>query len=50
MSRMLLFLVAFLGGGAERWEWGTATPESQGLSSAKLDALRDALQKRQNRF
>ncbi len=26
-----------------QFEWQTATPESQGMSSAKLDALRDAL-------
>ena len=28
------------------FEWQTATPESQGMSAARLDALRDELAKR----
>lgn len=31
------------------FEWQTATPESQGMSSARLDALRDELAKRKTK-
>src|SRR5262245_30107419 len=39
-----LLIVAIAGTGqAQSFEWQTATPESQGMSAAKLDALRDSL-------
>ncbi len=34
---------------AQRFEWQKATPESQGMSGQKLDALKDELAKRQTR-
>lgn len=42
-------LLAFLCAGGPAWgqfEWTTATPESQGLSSSKLDLLKDSLASR----
>src|ERR1051326_8738128 len=32
---------------AAKWDWGTASPESQGMSNPKLKAMTDALAKRQ---
>jgi CubicO group peptidase (beta-lactamase class C family) len=46
LSRILLtalFVVAPLRAEPKPFAWETATPESQGMSSAKLDALREAL-------
>lgn len=42
----------FLGAPGEpqdAWDWKTATPESQGMSSSKLDLLRDELARRKTR-
>ena len=48
-----LFLIAwcflFSSARAQQFEWQQATPESQGLSAAKLDALKDDLAKRKTR-
>lgn len=51
---MRLALTLVLATAADRgadapFDWQTATPESQGLSSARLDALRDELAKRQTK-
>src|SRR5687767_12670970 len=50
LSRAVLALVTVLclGGtaAAQSFEWQAATPESQGMSGPKLDALRDELAKR----
>ncbi|MCI0704539.1 MAG: beta-lactamase family protein, partial [Planctomycetia bacterium] len=53
MRTNLLSLVALLGVAgpvvAEPFEWQKATPESHGMSAAKLDALKDELAKRRTR-
>src|SRR5947209_4170909 len=55
MNRCLLPLLILLalGGttpaGAAPFDWQTATPESQGMSAARLDALRDELARRKTK-
>ena len=56
MRSSLLVAAVFLGAGAPvradepksepAWDWQTATPESQGMSQEKLDALKDELVRR----
>lgn len=36
-----VLMAAFAGEAAAPFDWGTATPESQGMSGAKRDAMRD---------
>jgi CubicO group peptidase (beta-lactamase class C family) len=51
--RSLILLVALHSGGAGEaapaWDWVTATPESQGMSAFKIDALRNTMAARKTR-
>ncbi len=46
---ILTFLCASCPAWGQPFEWHTATPESQGMSSEKLDALKDGLAKRKTK-
>ena len=43
VASVLAFLCAGWPGWGQQFEWQEATPESQGMSSKKLDLLRDRL-------
>ena len=53
LSLAVTLVVAFLcvscPTSGQQFEWQTATPESQGLSGPKLDALKDQLAQRKTR-